>query len=109
MKTAGSPHWHPAIQAFLLPERRGIVALVRRPIWKMFPERPAPPARPEGRQKPPPEPAGTQTFFEIFRDVAAAGSFPFPLIDWNRWNYFDDPLCDDLLTMGVDNPGRGGL
>src|SRR6266568_3842478 len=38
-KIAGSPHWHPAIQACLLSERRGIVALVRRLIWKKFPER----------------------------------------------------------------------
>src|SRR5690242_6929867 len=36
MKIAGSPHWHPAIQACVIPERSGIVALVRRLIWKSF-------------------------------------------------------------------------
>ena len=59
--------------------------------------------------KPPLEPAGRQTFFGIFWRSVAVGSFLLALIDWNHWIFCDDPLCDDLLTMGVDNPGRGGL
>jgi hypothetical protein len=31
---AGSPHWHPAIQYYLVPERRRIVAQVRREVLK---------------------------------------------------------------------------
>jgi hypothetical protein len=26
---------------------------------------------------------------------------------WNRWIFIDDPLCDDLLTIGVDSPEGG--
>src|SRR3954453_3582495 len=35
-----APTGIPAIQALSVPERRGIVAQVRRLIWKSFPERP---------------------------------------------------------------------
>ena len=63
----------------------------------------------ERRPKPPPEPAGGQAFFEIFCGAALIRPLAALLIDWDRWIFFDDPPCDDLLTMGVDNPGRGGL
>jgi hypothetical protein len=88
MKIAGSPHWHPAIQACLLPERRGIVALVRRLIWKKFPERPgagvlvgeAPYAAfrspDKGPSQAPPEPLpsplGTKLFFRFFTELLRA-------------------------------------
>jgi hypothetical protein len=63
----------------------------------------------EGPQKPPPEPAGGRTFFEIFCGSGPIRSPALSLIDCNHWNFCDDPLCDDLLTMGVDNPECGGL
>ena len=36
--------------------------------------------------------------------VDVSGQHLVALIDWNRYNFFDDPLCDDLLTIGVDSP-----
>jgi len=46
---------------------------------------------------------------KIFSRAAPLRVFTGRLIDWNCWIFYDNPLCDDLLTMGVDNPGRGGL
>ncbi|WP_225139446.1 hypothetical protein, partial [Bradyrhizobium sp. NBAIM14] len=55
----------------------------------------------------PSEPAGGQTFFQIF---CRAGSFDVPggfLNGWNRGCFLAGPLCDDLLTIGVDRPEGG--
>jgi len=110
-KPPAAPTGIPAIQACLLSERRGIVALVRRLIGKKFPEGAGAGARPgrapEAASGAPPEPPGAQTFFEIFCRPASVGALEPPLIDWNRWNFFDNPLCDDLLTIGVDSPEGG--
>lgn len=48
-------------------------------------------------------------FFRDFFGPASARTPALRLIDWNRYNFFDDPLCDDLLTMGVDNSDGWGL
>ncbi|MET3305020.1 hypothetical protein [Bradyrhizobium diazoefficiens] len=48
-----------------------------------------------------------QTFFEIFCGAAAVGALMPSLIDWNHWIFFNNPLCDDLLTIGVDSPEGG--
>ena len=55
----------------------------------------------------PPEPAGAQTFFQIFYRAVAVREPTRRLTDWNHWIFFDDPLCDDLLTIGVDSPEGG--
>jgi len=120
MKIAGSPHWHPTIQACLLPERRGIVALVRRKSWKKFPRF----SRPMGRELIPiaasPGPPGTKIF-------VATNQFFFPLFRPERRkrelrpqrkarktpNFFRTAAavwaCDDLLTIPVDNAEGAGL
>ena len=62
---------------------------------------------PGGVLKRPPEPAGGQTFFQIFCRAAPVVALVASLIVWNRSNIFSDPLCDDLLTIGVDSPEGG--
>ncbi|MGT2503618.1 hypothetical protein ACVOMS_28080 [Bradyrhizobium guangxiense] len=54
-----------------------------------------------------PEPAEGQTFFQIFCRADSPAAFRAALIDWNRLNFCDNPLCDDLLTIGVDSPEGG--
>lgn len=46
-------------------------------------------------------------FFQIFCRPAPAAAPHASLIDWKRSNFFRDPLCDDLLTIGVDSPEGG--
>ena len=153
MKIAGSPHRHPAIQARLLSERRGIVAQVRRQIWKNFPERRAVKTRSDQERSPagwgtnsirpgswrliggpqpgdgaqgwraprkgPGEvarkapqaafrsPLARQTFFQIFCREGPSGASGSLLTGWNRGCFLAGPLCDDLLTIGVDRPEGG--
>jgi hypothetical protein len=110
-KPPAAPTGIRAIQACLLSERRGIVALVRRLVWKKLPEgatgRARPGRAPEAASGALPELPGAQTFFEIFCGAAAVGALMPSLIDWNRWIFFNNPLCDDLLTIGVDSPEGG--
>jgi len=117
-KIAGSPHWHPAIQACVIPERRGIVALVRRLIWKKIPERPVAGSLDRGQAGSLPAPLGSpfrapqelaraQTFFQIFCRAAPLRAPLVFLIDCNHSIFRDNPLCDDLLTIGVDSPEGG--
>ncbi|MDA9407608.1 hypothetical protein XH80_12960 [Bradyrhizobium sp. CCBAU 45384] len=55
----------------------------------------------------PQEPVGGQTFFQIFCRTARLRLLSVLLIDWNRWIFYDNPVCDDLLTIGVDSPEGG--
>ena len=61
----------------------------------------------EGGLERPPEPAGGQTFFQIFCRPAPAVALSVLLIGWKRWIFYANPLCDDLLTIGVDSPEGG--
>ncbi|SPP92083.1 protein of unknown function [Bradyrhizobium vignae] len=90
------------------------MAQVRRQIWKKFPETGGAGGCPGGAQSrfrrppgAPPELPRAQIFFEIFCGAVTVRAPVDALIDWNRWNFFDDPLCDDLLTIGVDSPEGG--
>ncbi|WP_209311992.1 hypothetical protein, partial [Bradyrhizobium frederickii] len=51
--------------------------------------------------------ADGQTFFQIFCRLGPVAALGASLITWKRWIFLDDPLCDDLLTIGVDSPEGG--
>ena len=55
----------------------------------------------------PPEPPEAQTLFQIFYRAVTLRSPCALLIDCNRCIFCDNPLCDDLLTIGVDSPEGG--
>ena len=115
MKIAGSPHWRPRDSRLSLTRTPRDCGSSTAPNMEKFPERPA--ARALAREAlqaasgtpsdPPPEPSRTQTFFQIFYRAASRRRFSGPLISCNHWIIFDDPLCDDLLTIGVDSPEGG--
>jgi hypothetical protein len=119
-----APTGIPAIQALSVPERRGIVAQVRRLIWKSFAKRPgarglpragAPsrvrsrPSRVQGTSMPLPEPPRAQTFFGFFLRAGPIQPLGASLTHWNRQCFRNNPPCDDFLTIGVDNPDGWGL
>ncbi|MBB4259331.1 hypothetical protein GGD64_003350 [Bradyrhizobium sp. CIR3A] len=56
-----------------------------------------------------PEPPGAQTFFKFFHRPDRIGASAVLVTAWKHVVFRDNPPCDDLLTMGVDNPECGGL
>jgi hypothetical protein len=120
MKTAGSPHWHPTIQVCLLPERRGIVALVRRKNRKKFlrlagletiGNRPRPAVL--GTLRPDFSSSRSEIFFLSFSHTVA-GAIADPQANLRKTTELFRTAtaaesCDDLLTIPVDNPDRWGL
>ena len=115
-KPPAAPTGIPAIQALSVPERRGIVAQVRRLIWKSFPNGRASGAF-QGRaiqvaSKSPHAASGalsSPNFFEFFLRAGAIQPLSDFLTCCNRVDFSNNPPCDDFLTMVVDNPDGWGL
>src|SRR3954465_10594973 len=116
-KPPAAPTGIPAIQALSVPERRGIVAQVRRLIWKSFRKRlgvrglpgAGAPSPGQGASMPPPEPPRAQTFFGFFLRAGPIQPLGDFLTCCNRKDFSNNPPCDDFLTMVVDNPDGWGL
>jgi len=54
-------------------------------------------------------PLGRKLFLKFFTTGAAEWLFSLHLSHGKHERFSTILACDDLLTMGVDNPGRGGL
>src|SRR3954468_7888739 len=67
------------------------------------------PSRVQGASMPPPDPPRAQTFFEFFLRAGAIQPLGVLLTRCNRADFFNNPPCDDFLTMVVDNPDGWGL
>src|SRR4051794_6370586 len=103
-KPPAAPTGIPAIQALSVSERRGIVAQVRRLIWKSFPNdwgaRGLPgagaPSRVQGASMPPPEPTPAQTFFGFFLRAGPIRPLSDILTCCKCVDFSNNPPCDDF-------------
>ncbi|GLR92028.1 hypothetical protein GCM10007857_87460 [Bradyrhizobium iriomotense] len=83
------------------------MALVRRQILKKFPDLAGARGLPGGAQEATSGARRGPNFFQFFLRYGSVCALSGHLTHWNRVNFCDNPLCDDLLTIGVDSPEGG--